>query len=65
MRSQVVVLLALGSMVVSDGSALGQRGSRRREGNAGLYGWLFSLEAGKAQARRTGKPLMVVIRCVP
>ena len=28
-------------------------------------GWLGSLEQGKAAARKTGKPLMVVIRCVP
>jgi hypothetical protein len=29
------------------------------------YGWLASLEQGKAQARQSGKPLMVVVRCVP
>jgi hypothetical protein len=29
------------------------------------YGWLSSLEAGKSEARRTGKPMMVAIRCVP
>jgi hypothetical protein len=29
------------------------------------YGWLGSLEQGKAQAQQSGKPLMVVIRCVP
>jgi hypothetical protein len=39
----------------------------RREGipNAGQYGWLPSLAQGKAQAEKTGKPIMVVIRCVP
>jgi len=35
------------------------------DANAGRYGWLSSLESGKVQARDTGKPLMVVIRCVP
>jgi hypothetical protein len=29
------------------------------------YGWLSSLEAGKSQAKASGKPLMVVLRCVP
>jgi hypothetical protein len=33
--------------------------------NGAAYGWLSSLEQGKAQARKSGKPLMVVIRCVP
>jgi hypothetical protein len=28
-------------------------------------GWLGSLEEGQAQARKTGKPLMVVVRCQP
>ena len=28
-------------------------------------GWLPNLAAGKAEAKRTGKPLMVAIRCVP
>jgi hypothetical protein len=34
-------------------------------GDASRFGWLSSLSEGKAQARKTGKPLMVVIRCVP
>jgi hypothetical protein len=33
--------------------------------SATKYGWLSSLQAGKAQAAKTGKPMMVVIRCVP
>ena len=28
-------------------------------------GWLSSLEEGRAQAKETGKPLIVVFRCVP
>ena len=36
-----------------------------RFGNAGQYGWLSDLRTGKEQARQTGKPLMVVVRCVP
>jgi hypothetical protein len=46
------------------------------EGNAALavehgraqaagHGWLRTLEEGKAQARTSGKPLMVVLRCEP
>ena len=35
------------------------------DGKAAEYGWLSSLAAGKEQARKTGRPMMVVIRCVP
>ena len=37
----------------------------QREESGARYGWLSSLEAGKSEARRSGKPLMVAIRCVP
>ena len=42
-----------------------QRGKRRGDQPAGQNGWLFSLQAGQAQARKSGKPLMVVVRCEP
>lgn len=35
------------------------------DGNGARFGWLSSLEEGKTEARKTGKPLMVVLRCVP
>ena len=53
--------LALGLLVVADSSALAQRGRR----GGGRYGWLNSLEQGKAEARQTGRALMVVVRCEP
>jgi hypothetical protein len=49
------------SVLAVAGPALAQRGGDQ----ASKYGWLSSLEAGKSEARRTGKPLMVAIRCVP
>ena len=55
--------LALGLIALADTSAMAQRG--RRGAQAGRNGWLFSLEQGQAQARETGKPLMVVLRCEP
>ena len=55
-------VLALGALVLADSSALAQR---RRGPQGGRHGWLGSLEQGKAQARQTGKPLMVVLRCEP
>jgi len=29
------------------------------------YGWQLDFESAKRSAKRSGKPLMVVVRCVP
>ena len=29
------------------------------------YGWIESYSAGKAEAKRSGKPMLVVFRCEP
>ncbi len=61
MRGSVFALALMG-LHLSGATALAQRGF----GQDGVrHGWLGSLESGKAEARRSGKPLMVVIRCVP
>jgi hypothetical protein len=65
MRSVLVALLALAGVVLGDAPAWGQRGRGSSEQAAARNGWLFNLEGGKRLARQTGKPLMVVIRCVP
>ncbi len=64
MRCGTVAVAALGLMALAEAPG----GAQFKGGggpDAGRYGWLFSLEEGKTQARKTGKPLMVVIRCVP
>jgi hypothetical protein len=48
------------SVLAIAGPSLAQRGDQSAK-----YGWLSSLESGKSESRRTGKPLMVAIRCVP
>jgi hypothetical protein len=58
-----LALLALAVIALSDASLLAQ--GRRGDWQAGENGWIFNLESGKARARTTGKPLMVVVRCVP
>jgi hypothetical protein len=63
MRSQVVIAVALAGVALTEAPALAQRG--RGEQAAVRNGWVFSLSEGKQRARQTGKPLMVVIRCVP
>jgi hypothetical protein len=35
------------------------------EMEAARKGWIFNLSTGQQLARQTGKPLMVVVRCVP
>jgi hypothetical protein len=66
MRSGTVTLLALGALALADAPSLAQfKGPRGGDQSGARYGWLSGLEAGKAQARKTGKPLMVVLRCVP
>jgi hypothetical protein len=64
MNRQFAVCLALGISLTGASLQAQPRGPRGDMG-AVRNGWLFSLEAGKAQARQTGKPLMVVVRCVP
>ena len=65
MKRIVAALLAL-VMVTSCQSPLAAQGrGPRGEQEAAKNGWLFSLEEGKTQARQTGRPLMVALRCVP
>ena len=65
MRSSVMLGLALVGISFTANTALAQRGRRGGEQSGGRYGWLSSLSAGKQLARTTGKPLMIVLRCVP
>jgi hypothetical protein len=59
--SSRTAVLALGSLVLAAAPAFGQF----RDPQAARFGWVASLEEGKARARQTGKPLMVVLRCQP
>jgi hypothetical protein len=58
-----VVFLTLVMVTLADASVMAQ--PRRGDQPAGAHGWIFNLEEGKALARTSGKPLMVVVRCVP
>ncbi len=65
MKQTAVVLLVLGGIGLTDATVQAQFRRMRRPEPAARYGWLSSLEEGTAQARKSGKPLMVVLRCVP
>ena len=64
MRRPVVAVLTLAGLLCVKAAVLAQRG-RFGEQGAGRNGWLSSLRTGKQQARMSGKPLMVVLRCEP
>ncbi len=65
MRFASLAVVAIGLAGWAGGTAVAQGKGGRGGPNAAAFGWLASLEQGKAQARATGRPLMVVIRCVP
>jgi hypothetical protein len=69
MRSGLIGILALSGLAMCATSAntqpKGGKGGKASEGDAVRNGWLFSLAEGKTQARKSGKPMMVVVRCVP
>ena len=58
------VCLAL-FVALGDAELLAQFPGPRRDQDAARYGWLSSLTEARDQARKTGKPLMAVVRCVP
>jgi hypothetical protein len=66
MNRGLAVFLALGFVTLDAPLSPAQfRGPRGRDQEAARNGWLSSLEEGKAEARKSGKPLMVVLRCAP
>lgn len=64
MKRLLLTFLALGVLGIGLGSARAQF-FKKKEGDGPKTGWLGSYAQGKEEARRTGKPLMVVIRCQP
>jgi hypothetical protein len=65
MKHSIVALTVLAVASLTATSSLAQKGGRVGGQAAFRNGWLMSLEQGKAQARQSGKPLIVVVRCVP
>lgn len=61
------MLVTAGIWSLDAASAYGQRGERRdRRGESGAeFGWRSDYARARETARMTGKPMMVVIRCVP
>lgn len=64
MKTPILLLSALILAACSQSPALAQKGKRPGV-DASRYGWLFGMTEGKQQAKKTGKPMMVVLRCQP
>jgi hypothetical protein len=66
LRSSLVgrsLLALLGAMMMT-----GTAQAQRRDSNAVVAarnGWLTNLKTAKEQAKKTGKPMLVVLRCFP
>jgi hypothetical protein len=58
MRSRFPLAVAAVMLVAAPLLAAGKPDPRK-------YGWIESYASGKAEAKKTGKPLMVVFRCDP
>ena len=43
--------------------ATAQKGKRPDAARA--YGWLTDISSGVAESKRSGKPIMVLLRCIP
>lgn len=63
MRSLTVGLIALALSGLDAASVSAQKGKFRDD--AVRYGWAEDLPAAMKEAKRVGKPVMVVFRCVP
>lgn len=63
MRTCTLGLSVLVLSALSHSSALAQPGKGGKD--PGKYGWIKNYAAGKELAQKTGKPMMLVFRCVP
>jgi hypothetical protein len=63
MRSLTFCLIALGLSGLYPASVSAQKGKARDD--AERYGWTEDLPAALKEAKRTGKPVVVVLRCIP
>jgi len=63
MRSLTVGLIALALSGLYPAPVSAQKGKFRDD--AERYGWTEDLPAAMKEAKRTGKPVIVILRCIP
>ena len=64
MNRGLLCLVAFGFLLAAQKPVQAQPPGRG-DAVAAKYGWISDLDDGFAQAAKSGKPLMVVFRCVP
>ncbi len=64
MRPVLAALLAVGVFSVATGSGLAQKKGKFND-DAPRFGWRENFPEAMTEAKRTGKPVMVVLRCIP
>jgi hypothetical protein len=65
MKSGIISVITLVVVAWSSASGCAQPQNAVLDPEAVRNGWIFSLEEGQSQARKSAKPLMVVLRCNP
>jgi hypothetical protein len=63
MRSLTFGLIALALSGLYPAAVSAQKGKFRDD--AEKYGWTEDLPAAMKEAKRTGKPVVVILRCIP
>lgn len=63
LKGILTTLIFWGGLTTSP--AMAQRGRGREMDNPTQYGWHSNYQEAKALAKKSGLPLMVVIRCIP
>lgn len=63
MRNQVLGWVGI-TMLILCGSAVAQGGGRGQR-EARENGWLNNYQSARDEAKKSGKPIMLVFRCVP
>lgn len=66
MRNMLTFGAVLASLITTSTNVMAQRqGNPAQDRESVANGWVFDYSAAQEQSRRTGKPMMVVLRCVP
>lgn len=65
MKGVLLGLLVAAVVGLTAGPAFAQRGRGASPFDAVRNGWLSDYRQAKEQARQSGKPMMLVFRCVP
>lgn len=64
-RSLILMTMMSASLTLANSAPCQAQGRGRGRDDVQRYGWHTSYTRAKEEAQKTGKPLMVVLRCIP